>query len=99
MKSKVLRRFNLRPIAVSSLLLVGLLVAPPRSDAQVKKPISKDGLVKAIQLNGLSTRELVQQIQSRGVEFQMTPQIETELRGIGARPEVVDAARASYRPA
>ena len=99
MKLKVVRRFTLRPSAVSILLLVGLLVSPPLLDAQVKRPITKEGLVKAIQLNGLSTRELVQQIQARGVEFQMTPQIETELRGVGARPEVVEAARASYRPA
>jgi hypothetical protein len=79
------------------LLLVGLLALSTPLLAQVKKPISKDGLIKAIQLNGLSTRELIEQIQIRGVEFQMTPQIETELRNAGARPEVIEAARANYR--
>jgi len=49
-------------------------------------------------LNGLSTRELVQQIQLRGVDFGLTPELEAELSGAGARPEVVEAARASYRP-
>lgn len=81
------------------LVAVGLLALPGALNAQVKRPITKDGLIKAIQLNGLSTRELVQQIQLRGVEFQMTPQIEAELRTNGARPEVIDAARVNYRPA
>ena len=99
MKSKmqVRRRCKLRPFAVSLLLLSGVLFAPGALQAQGKKPITKEGLVKAIQLNGLSTRELVQQIQLRGVEFQLTPELEGELRGAGARPEVVEAARANYR--
>jgi hypothetical protein len=95
------RRLRL-PLAAASILLLltaGLLWEPRVARAQAKKPITKDGLVKAIQLNGLSTRELVAQIQGRGVEFQMTPQVETELRSVGARPEVVEAARAHYRPA
>lgn len=92
------RRFKPRPFGVWPLLLSCVLLAAVGLHAQVKKPISKDGLVKAIQLNGLSTRELVQQIQLRGVDFQLTTEIEGELRGAGARPEVVEAARASYRP-
>jgi hypothetical protein len=65
--------------------------------AQAKRPISKDGLVKAVRINGLSTAELIQQIQSRGVAFQMTPEVEAEMRQAGARPEVIEAARANYR--
>lgn len=65
--------------------------------AQAKKPISKDGLVKAVRINGLSTAELIQQIQSRGVAFQMTPEAEAEMRQAGARPEVIEAARSNYR--
>ncbi len=97
-KMQVGGRLKLRSLAVSLLLLSGWLFAPGALQAQVKKPITKDGLVKAIQLNGLSTRELVQQIQLRGVDFQLTPEIEGELRGAGAPPEVVEAARASYHP-
>lgn len=66
--------------------------------AQVKKPITKDGLVKAIKINGLSTAEMVQEIRTRGVAFQTTPAVESELRQAGARPEVVEAARSNYRP-
>ena len=67
--------------------------------AQAKKPISKDGLLKAVRINGLSTAELIQQIEQRGVAFQMTAAVEGELRAAGARPEVIEAARANYRPA
>ncbi|HST54245.1 MAG TPA: hypothetical protein VLJ61_19720 [Pyrinomonadaceae bacterium] len=75
-----------------------LLLFPRGSSAQAKKPISRDGLVSAVRINGLSTAELVQQIQSRGVSFQMTPDAEAQLRSAGARPEVIEAARSNYRP-
>ncbi|MBV8857304.1 MAG: hypothetical protein JOZ02_10265 [Acidobacteria bacterium] len=79
-------------------LLAATLLFPAGALAQAKKPITRDGLVKAVRINGLSTAELVQQVQSRGVSFQMTPDAEAELRAAGARPEVIEAARASYRP-
>ena len=81
--------------AVASLSVAGAHAA---ARAQAKKPITKDGLVKAIRINGLSTAELIQQIQSRGVAFQMTPEAEAEMRQAGARPEVIEAARSNYRP-
>ena len=64
---------------------------------QAKKPITRRGLVDAVKINGLSTAELIQQIQSRGVGFEMTPDAEQELRSVGARPEIIEAARANYR--
>lgn len=75
------------------------LLAPADSAAQAKKPITREGLVKAVRINGLSTAELVEQVRSRGVSFQMTADAEAELRAAGARPEVIEAARANYRPA
>jgi hypothetical protein len=76
-----------------------LLLFPAHAPAQAKKPITREGLVKAVRINGLSTAELIQQVQSRGVSFEMTAEAEAELRAAGARPEVIDAARANYRPA
>ena len=81
------------------LLAAALLLCPALSSAQAKNPITRDGLVKAVRINGLSTVELMQQIQTRGVSFQMTPEAEAELRAAGARPEIIAAARANYRPA
>lgn len=66
---------------------------------QTSKPISREGLVKSVRINGLTTRELVAQIQRRGVAFEMTADAEEELRGAGARPEIIEAARDNYRPA
>ncbi|MBV9927949.1 MAG: hypothetical protein JOZ96_23215 [Acidobacteria bacterium] len=81
-----------------AVLGLSLLLFPAVSPAQAKKPITREGLVKAVRINGLSTAELIQQIQTRGVSFQMTPDAESELRAAGARPEVIAAARSSYRP-
>src|SRR5437764_2749987 len=64
---------------------------------QAKKPITRRGLVDAVKINGLSTAELIQQIQSRGVGFEMTADAEQELQQVGARPEIIEAARANYR--
>ena len=78
--------------------VVALTLLPSAARAQAKKPITLEGLVKAVRINGLSTVELIQQVQSRGVNFQMTPDAEAELRAAGARPEVIEAARSNYRP-
>jgi hypothetical protein len=65
---------------------------------QTKKPISKNGLLEAIRLNGLSTAELVERIQERGVSFQMTDDDVRDLQQAGARPELIEAVKANYRP-
>lgn len=64
---------------------------------QAKKPITKQGLMQAVKINGLSTQELVAQIKARGVAFKVTPQDEADLLSVGARPEIIDAARGNYR--
>jgi hypothetical protein len=63
----------------------------------VKKPITRQGLVNAVKINGLTTQELVAQIERRGVDFEMTPDAASELSSVGARPEIIEAARANYR--
>ncbi len=85
--------------ALLAAAVAALLLLPAAARAQAKKPITREGLVKAVRINGLSTAELIQQIQSRGVSFRMTPDAEAELRAAGARPEVIGAARANYRTA
>lgn len=81
-----------------ALLAAALLLSPAGAAAQAKKPITREGLLKAVRINGLSTAELILQVQSRGVSFQMTADAEAELRAAGARPEVIEAARSNYRP-
>src|SRR5215213_7493901 len=80
--------------ALAALAAVALLAS---ASAQTKKPISRQGLVNAVKINGLSTTELVGEIQTRGVAFEMTADAEQELRSVGARPEVIETARTNYR--
>ena len=74
-----------------------------KSPTQVKKPVTKDpitqtGLLDALRIGGLPPKALIQEIRSRGVAFELTPPIEVELRAAGAKPAVIDAVRANYRP-
>lgn len=62
-----------------------------------KAPYDKDRLLKVVRLNALSTQEVVQAIYERGVDFQMSPTVESEFKQAGARPEMIDAMRKSYR--
>src|SRR5215469_15536727 len=64
---------------------------------QAKKPISKKGLLEAIRLNGLSTSELIERIQDRGVSFQLTDDDARDFQQAGARPELIEAVKANYR--
>jgi S1-C subfamily serine protease len=66
--------------------------------AQAKKPISKNGLLEALRIGGLTSAELVRQVQMRGVEFELNGEAETELRRGGATRELIQAARSNYRP-
>lgn len=88
-----------RPFVAALAAVCAALIFTAAASTQAKKPISKQGLVNAVKINGLSTRELVQQIERRGVDFEMTASDESDLESVGARPEIIAAARANYRPA
>jgi hypothetical protein len=78
-------------VACAALVLAGA------ASTQTKKPISRQGLINAVKINGLSTSELVAQIQRRGVDFEMSASDESDLQSVGARPEIIEAARSNYR--
>jgi hypothetical protein len=95
---KILKSSRVSLVALAA-VCAALVFSATASMQGAKKPISKQGLMNAVKINGLSTQELVQQIQRRGVDFEMTASDESDLRGVGARPEIIEAARASYHPA
>lgn len=97
MKLRKVRKGSAALALVLAAAAAALALLPAPARAQAKRPITREGLVKAVRINGLSTAELVQQVHSRGVSFEMTPDAEAELRAAGARPEVVEAARSNYR--
>src|SRR2546430_706748 len=84
-------------LAATLLFVIALALSVAAQTQKGAKPISRKGLVEAVKLNGLSTTEFVQFIERRGVDFEMTSDAEAELKGAGARPEVVEAARTNYR--
>jgi hypothetical protein len=95
---KILRSSRVTAFALAA-VCAALLFAGAASTQTAKKPITKQGLLNAVKINGLSTQELVQQIQRRGVDFEVTAADESDLQSVGARPEIIEAARANYRPA
>ena len=84
-------------LAALAALCAALVISAAAAAQTAKKPITKRGLMEAVKINGLTTQELVQQMERRGVDFQMTESDESDLRSVGARPEVIEAARSNYR--
>jgi hypothetical protein len=84
--------------ALSGIALLVLLAVPNIARMQTKRPISKNGLIEALKINGLTTKELIRSVLRRGVAFQMTPSDEEDLRAAGARDALILAIRYSnYR--
>ncbi len=91
-RSTYIRRFL---IALG--LLIALMYLGRLTIAQSTLPIKKNSLIAAIKTNGLPTADLVKRIQRRGVAFRVTPEIQQEMRDVGAAPETIEACRKNYR--
>ena len=80
-------------------LVLALLLVPVLGLAQseTKGPINKQGLLEALRIGGLTTAELVQVVERRGVDFPVGSEEERELRAAGAQTELIYAVRKSYR--
>lgn len=90
-------------LVISATILLSILTCSvsQESQAQTKSPYSKDRLLTAIRTNTrtkeLSTADFVGYIEDRGVDFQMTPQDEVDLRNAGAPPEMIAVISRNYR--
>jgi hypothetical protein len=67
--------------------------------AAQNKPITYKGLTDSLKMHGLSNAELTQIIKSRGVDFELTSDMEAALKGLGADADLIAAVRASYKGA
>ncbi len=85
-------------VLMISLLTAGVLLAAQSAPAPPVKPISQQGLTEALRIGGLTTQELIDIVKERGVAFQVTEQVEADLREAGALPSLIEAVRANYRP-
>ncbi len=71
---------------------------------QTRPALTKDAVVRNLQSAPAAERDsaitmLTTAIRAAGVNFEMTPEVERELRDAGATPELIAVIRASYRPA
>lgn len=57
------------------------------------EPISKSALLKALRSHITSSKELAGYVDTRGVDFALTPDVEAELKAAGATPELIEAIR------
>lgn len=91
-------RFRRVGMVLMSLLTAGVLLRAQSAPAPNTKPITQEGLTAALHIGGLTSDELAGIIKQRGVAFQLTDQVESELRAAGATDTVIEAVRANYRP-
>jgi hypothetical protein len=79
-------------------LLFALLLLPELIFAQPAgtKPITKNGLIQALKIGGLSQKELSDQVTRRGVDFALNPDTENDLRHAGASGDLLKAVRENY---
>jgi len=83
--------------SVLSLLVVSLLLSSGTAlAADHLKPLSYQGVRDAIK-SGMETSELVEMIKRHGVEFELTPAKESELKTEGANAEVLSAINHGYK--
>jgi len=68
-----------------------------QTTARAKRPIRLPGLTQALRINGLSTAEIIREIERRGVDFELTDENEQALLAAGATPEIIEAVRLNYR--
>lgn len=84
-------------IALAIAVSLSLVLVCAAGAQSAGKPVSKDGLKKALSIGGLTTQEFVDIVESRGVDFRLTPAIEDELKQAGAEPALIEAVRKSFR--
>ena len=99
MKKPIVHFLPLKAFIVAITVSLMLFAFNHTAQMQAKSPYDKERLLKVVKLNALSTQEVVQAVESRGVSFRMTAEIEDEFQQAGARPELITAMRNNYRGA
>jgi hypothetical protein len=99
-----MQAFNMKnamlPLSGIVTALLFLVVSSPCSaQTESNKPISKNGLIESLKIGGLSQQELSGIVRRRGVEFSASPEIEKELRSVGAGDDLITAVRDNFRGA
>src|SRR5262249_10529648 len=92
-------------VGVSVLLCLQSLTAPAQAGLELNRqeepPLNKEQLIEVLKVQGKTlaqkNRILITEMNSRGVDFELTPAIESELRSAGASSQMLEATRVNYR--
>lgn len=98
MRERIFTNHKSRILIKVGIFCLLMLIACGNLFAQYKgSAVKKERLISVLRSKQLQTREIVNIINSNGVDFQLTPTVQAELVGAGARPEVIQAVRSNYR--
>jgi hypothetical protein len=69
-------------VAVIFVFLSLVMSTISSSQERSSPPIAKEGLLKSLGIGALSSEELIREVKRRGVDFQLEPPIEQEIRNV-----------------
>jgi hypothetical protein len=83
------------------LMLAALTIAAGATAALAQKytgsPVTKDRLLRVVRSKQFAVPVIIKQIKFSGVDFELTPAVDRELRAAGAQQQIIDAVSSSYR--
>ena len=85
------------PILAISLIILGNLLVPQLLHAQAAKGLSKEDIVKLLDAE-VASRRIEALVEERGISFELTPEVEQELRRAGANSDLIEVIRANSKP-
>lgn len=89
--SKLFRGGAMRLVLLAVSLGMGLSVSSATAQNSANKPISRNGLLEALRIGGLSSADLAEHVSSRTVSFVMSAEAEVEFRRAGAKETLIRA--------
>jgi formylglycine-generating enzyme required for sulfatase activity len=87
---------DLLQLGVSALLLCSL-IAPQLLRAQGSNELSKENILTLIKAE-VASRRIEALVEERGISFELTPEVEQELRRAGASTDLIEVVRAHSKP-
>ncbi len=88
-----------RPALLAAMVAFLFFAAAAATFSQTTKPITYKGLLNSLKTHGLTNPELTQIIKTRGVDFELTADKESDLKAAGADADLLAAVRVNLRGA
>ncbi|HKP67745.1 MAG TPA: hypothetical protein VJV05_00590 [Pyrinomonadaceae bacterium] len=77
--------------------VVSLSPALLMAQSYTGSPVTKPRLIRTVQSKQFAVPIIVKQIKLSGVDFELTPAVQSELAGIGTNSQIITAVRENYR--